>query len=187
MIIIIIKIILLIAKTKARYCSFQNLHLYLCIVKNKKQLKRNENFAKISEYLVKAWQNTLPFIMIDAGGGGSIQFFNNHFNLLPSAHSIFTTFLFPPKHHLRSSLRNSSLVLVRILVIFNILMPTNWTFLKILQQHKNFAIASHTPPINLKKTIIWVQALPHRNWKTVVSCLTLQGIWSISFPSLPHD
>ena len=182
MIIIIIKINLLIAKTKARYYSFQNLHLYLCIVKNKKQLKRN----KISEYLVKAWQNTLPFIMIDAGGGGSIQFFNNHFNLLPSPHSIFTTFLFPPKHHLQSS-SNSSLVLVRILVIFNILMPTNWTFLKNLQQHKNLAIASHTPPINLKKTIIWVQALPRRNWKTVVSCLTLQGIWLISFPSLPHD
>ena len=38
-------------------------------------------------------------------------------------------------------------------------------------------IASDTPlPTNLKITTMWVQALFHRNCKSVISCVTLQGL-----------
>ena len=38
-----------------------------------------------------------------------------------------------------------------------------------------------------KKKIMWVQALPHRNGKSVISYLTVQELWAPSFPSLRHD
>ena len=41
---------------------------------------------------------------------------------------------------------------------------------------KNFAIASHATPASLKKTIMLAQALPHRNYKSLVSGLTLQPL-----------
>ena len=41
---------------------------------------------------------------------------------------------------------------------------------------KNFAIASHTTPASLKKTIMLAQALPHRNYKSLVSGLILQPL-----------
>ena len=41
---------------------------------------------------------------------------------------------------------------------------------------KNFAIASHATPAGLKKTIMLAQALPHRNYKSLVSGLILQPL-----------
>ena len=47
---------------------------------------------------------------------------------------------------------------------------------------KNFAIASHATPASLKKTIMLAQALPHRNYKSLVSGLILQPL----LPPLYH-
>ena len=41
---------------------------------------------------------------------------------------------------------------------------------------KNFATASHATPASLKKTIMLAQALPHRNYKSLVSGLILQPL-----------
>ena len=41
---------------------------------------------------------------------------------------------------------------------------------------KNFAIASDATPASLKKTIMLAQALPHRNYKSLVSGLILQPL-----------
>ena len=46
---------------------------------------------------------------------------------------------------------------------------------KKMQQHKNFVIASHATPASLKKTIMLAQALPHKNYKSLVSGLILQS------------
>ena len=41
---------------------------------------------------------------------------------------------------------------------------------------KNFAVASNATPASLKKTMILAQALPHRNYKSLVSGLILQPL-----------
>ena len=41
---------------------------------------------------------------------------------------------------------------------------------------KNFAVASNATPASLKKTMILAQALPHRNYKCLVSGLILQPL-----------
>ena len=41
---------------------------------------------------------------------------------------------------------------------------------------KNFAVASNATPATLKKTMILAQALPHRNYKSLVSGLILQPL-----------
>ena len=46
---------------------------------------------------------------------------------------------------------------------------------------KNFAIASHATPAGLKKTIMLAQALPHRNYKSLVSGLILQPLLPLPY------